>query len=60
MTGNNPHGTASNHHVLSVLVQNRPGVLARVHRCLHVADTTFSRSQLPRLSKKITVASLSS
>ena len=30
MTGNNPHGTASNHHVLSVLVQNRPGVLARV------------------------------
>ncbi|NQW60438.1 acetolactate synthase small subunit, partial [bacterium] len=30
MTGSNPHGTASNHHVLSVLVQNRPGVLARV------------------------------
>ena len=30
MTGNNPYGTASSHHVLSVLVQNRPGVLARV------------------------------
>ena len=30
MTGNNPYGTTLNHHVLSVLVQNRPGVLARV------------------------------
>lgn len=30
MTGSNPYGTAANHHVLSVLVQNRPGVLARV------------------------------
>ena len=30
MTGNNPFGSAANHHVLSVLVQNRPGVLARV------------------------------
>jgi acetolactate synthase-1/3 small subunit len=30
MTGSNPYGSAANHHVLSVLVQNRPGVLARV------------------------------
>ncbi len=30
MSGNNPYGQASQHHVLSVLVQNRPGVLARV------------------------------
>ncbi len=30
MTGVNPDGTSLNHHVLSVLVQNRPGVLARV------------------------------
>lgn len=26
----NPHGSSLNHHILSVLVQNRPGVLARV------------------------------
>ncbi len=30
MCGNNPLGQDSSHHVLSVLVQNRPGVLARV------------------------------
>jgi acetolactate synthase I/III small subunit len=31
MTAINPHGgMATNHHILSVLVQNRPGVLARV------------------------------
>ena len=30
MSGNNPYGQDSQHHVLSVLVQNRPGVLARV------------------------------
>jgi acetolactate synthase-1/3 small subunit len=30
MSGVNPYGTSVNHHVLSVLVQNRPGVLARV------------------------------
>jgi acetolactate synthase-1/3 small subunit len=30
MTAINPHGTSLNHHILSVLVQNRPGVLARV------------------------------
>jgi acetolactate synthase-1/3 small subunit len=30
MTALNPHGTSLNHHILSVLVQNRPGVLARV------------------------------
>jgi len=30
MSGNNPYGQDSRHHVLSVLVQNRPGVLARV------------------------------
>ena len=27
---NNPYGDSPNHHILSVLVQNRPGVLARV------------------------------
>ncbi|MFM9226162.1 MAG: acetolactate synthase small subunit, partial [Actinomycetota bacterium] len=27
---NNPHGDSHTHHILSVLVQNRPGVLARV------------------------------
>jgi acetolactate synthase-1/3 small subunit len=30
MTANNPYGSSVNHHILSVLVQNRPGVLARV------------------------------
>lgn len=30
MTAVNPLGTSVNHHILSVLVQNRPGVLARV------------------------------
>jgi acetolactate synthase-1/3 small subunit len=30
MTAINPHGASLNHHILSVLVQNRPGVLARV------------------------------
>jgi acetolactate synthase-1/3 small subunit len=30
MTAINPHGMSLNHHILSVLVQNRPGVLARV------------------------------
>ncbi len=30
MTAINPHGTSINHAILSVLVQNRPGVLARV------------------------------
>ncbi|MGB1386050.1 MAG: acetolactate synthase small subunit [Ilumatobacteraceae bacterium] len=30
MTAFNPHGTSLNHGILSVLVQNRPGVLARV------------------------------
>jgi acetolactate synthase-1/3 small subunit len=30
MTAINPTGSAMNHHILSVLVQNRPGVLARV------------------------------
>ena len=30
MTALNPHGSSLNHHILSVLVQNRPGVLARV------------------------------
>ncbi len=30
MNTNNPHGSSVNHHILSVLVQNRPGVLARV------------------------------
>jgi acetolactate synthase-1/3 small subunit len=30
MTAVNTHGAALNHHILSVLVQNRPGVLARV------------------------------
>ena len=30
MTAVNPFGLAAQHHVLSVLVQNRPGVLARV------------------------------
>ncbi|MEO5974133.1 MAG: acetolactate synthase small subunit [Ilumatobacteraceae bacterium] len=30
MSGNNPYGTAVTHHMLSVLVKNRPGVLARV------------------------------
>ena len=30
MTPNNPYGSSVNHHILSVLVQNRPGVLARV------------------------------
>ena len=30
MTTSNPFGSEPNHHVLSVLVQNRPGVLARV------------------------------
>lgn len=30
MSGNNPYGTTSTHHMLSVLVKNRPGVLARV------------------------------
>lgn len=30
MSGSNPYGQDTQHHVLSVLVQNRPGVLARV------------------------------
>ena len=30
MTSVNPYGTDIHHHILSVLVQNRPGVLARV------------------------------
>ncbi|MFM9131919.1 MAG: ACT domain-containing protein, partial [Actinomycetota bacterium] len=30
MNANNPYGDSRNHHILSVLVQNRPGVLARV------------------------------
>ncbi len=30
MTAINPIGSSMNHHILSVLVQNRPGVLARV------------------------------
>ena len=30
MTAINPQGASANHHILSVLVQNRPGVLARV------------------------------
>lgn len=30
MSGTNPHGSTPVHHVLSVLVRNRPGVLARV------------------------------
>ena len=30
MTAINPAGSSLNHHILSVLVQNRPGVLARV------------------------------
>ena len=30
MNFNNPYGESTNHHILSVLVQNRPGVLARV------------------------------
>lgn len=30
MSGNNPYGTGFTHHMLSVLVKNRPGVLARV------------------------------
>jgi acetolactate synthase I/III small subunit len=30
MTSINPYGSSLNHHILSVLVQNRPGVLARV------------------------------
>jgi len=30
MSGANPYGSALTHHMLSVLVQNRPGVLARV------------------------------
>lgn len=30
MSGNNPYGTTVTHHMLSVLVKNRPGVLARV------------------------------
>ena len=30
MTANNPYGSSVNHHILSVLVQNRPGVFARV------------------------------
>ena len=30
MSGANPYGSAPTHHMLSVLVQNRPGVLARV------------------------------
>ena len=30
MSGSNPYGSAPTHHMLSVLVQNRPGVLARV------------------------------
>jgi acetolactate synthase-1/3 small subunit len=30
MTAINTHGSSLNHHILSVLVQNRPGVLARV------------------------------
>lgn len=30
MTNTNPYGTDIHHHILSVLVQNRPGVLARV------------------------------
>ena len=30
MTAINPFGSSLNHHILSVLVQNRPGVLARV------------------------------
>ena len=30
MTAINPIGSSLNHHILSVLVQNRPGVLARV------------------------------
>jgi acetolactate synthase-1/3 small subunit len=30
MTNTNPYGTDLHHHILSVLVQNRPGVLARV------------------------------
>lgn len=30
MSGSNPYGTAVTHHMLSVLVKNRPGVLARV------------------------------
>ena len=29
---NNPYGDSHHHHILSVLVQNRPGVLARVAR----------------------------
>ncbi len=30
MSGSNPYGTGFTHHMLSVLVKNRPGVLARV------------------------------
>src|SRR6478735_9633322 len=30
MTANNPHGLSANHHILSVLVQKLPGILARV------------------------------
>ena len=30
INANNPYGDSRNHHILSVLVQNRPGVLARV------------------------------
>ena len=30
MSGSNPYGTAVTHHMLSVLVKIRPGVLARV------------------------------
>ena len=52
----NPYGSAPTHHMLSVLVQNKPGVLARVaslfaRRCYNIFSLAVAPTEDPEFSR---------
>ena len=65
MSGSNPYGQDSQHHVLSVLVQNRPGVLARVsalfaRRGYNIFSLAVAPTEQPDYSRITIVVDLAS
>lgn len=65
MSGGNPYGRDSRHHVLSVLVENRPGVLARVsalfaRRGYNIFSLVVAPTEHPDFSRFTIVVDLAS
>jgi acetolactate synthase-1/3 small subunit len=64
INANNPYGDSHRHHILSVLVQNRPGVLARVsglfaRRGYNIFSLTVAPTEEPNYSRITIVVDIS-